>query len=85
MKIPARHLQQEMKISASKFTIRLYDEKENCCLSSSALLRILHHVLSQLLDNTRQSRGQPDEITIIFVSDYLYLLIQIVENSQFFD
>lgn len=49
---------------------------------SSALLRILHDVVLQLLSNTRLSRGQVDMTLVALTSDYLYLLMHIVENGQ---
>ena len=49
---------------------------------SRTLLRILHDVILRLLTNTRQSRGQIDMTLISLTSDYLYLLMYIVENGR---
>ncbi|CAF1277551.1 unnamed protein product [Adineta ricciae] len=51
---------------------------------SSALLRILHDVVLRLLTNTRQSRGEIDMTLVVLTSDYLYLLMYIVENAKQF-
>ena len=51
-------------------------------ISFRALLRILHDVTLHLLTNTRQLRGQIDMTLVTLTSDYLYLLIHIVENSK---
>jgi hypothetical protein len=47
-----------------------------------ALLRILHDVILRLLTNTRQFRGQIDRTLVYLISDYLYLLMYIIENGK---
>ncbi len=51
-------------------------------LSSRALLRILHDIVLRLLTHTRQSRGQVDMTLVALTSDYLYLLMHIIENGK---
>ncbi|CAF3598174.1 unnamed protein product [Adineta steineri] len=51
---------------------------------SAALLRILHDIVLRLLTNTRQSRGQIDMTLVALTSDYLYLIIYIIENAKQF-
>lgn len=48
----------------------------------SALLRILHDTALGLLTNTRQCRGQIDMTLVTLTSDYLYLLIYIIDNGN---
>ncbi|CAF1318201.1 unnamed protein product, partial [Rotaria sordida] len=51
---------------------------------SAALLRILHDIILRLLTNTRQLRGQIDMTLVTLASDYLYLLMHIMENAKQF-
>jgi len=51
-------------------------------LSSRALLRILHDIVLRLLTHTRQLRGQVDMTLVALTSDYLYLLMYIIENGK---
>lgn len=75
-----------------KVLVRMYHRKNELifqlfCLIffySSALLRILHDVILRLLANTRQSRGQMDMILVSLTSDYLYLLMHMIENGKQF-
>ena len=45
-------------------------------------MRILHDVVLRLLTYTRQSRGQIDSILVALLSDYLYLLMHIIDNGR---
>ncbi|CAF4856481.1 unnamed protein product, partial [Rotaria sp. Silwood2] len=45
---------------------------------SRTLLRILHDVILRILTNTRQLRGQIDMTLISLASDYLYVLMYIM-------
>ncbi|CAF4752727.1 unnamed protein product, partial [Rotaria sp. Silwood2] len=50
--------------------------------SVQALLHILHDVVLQILTNTQQLRGQMDTILVSLASDYRYLFMYIMENSN---
>lgn len=50
----------------------------------SALIRILHETICRLLTNSRENRGQTNEILTALISDYFYLLLNIVENGEQF-
>ncbi|CAF2804314.1 unnamed protein product [Rotaria sp. Silwood2] len=52
---------------------------------SAALLRILHDIVLRLLTNARQLRGQIDMTLVSLASDYLYLLMHIMENGKKFE
>ena len=64
---------------ASSPTHELRDES-----FSVALVRILHDVVLRLFTYTRQSRGHIDPILVSLLSDYLYLLMHIVESAKQF-
>lgn len=71
-----------MKVLARKFPTIPNASYPTDFLFLRALLHILNDVVLRLLTNTRQSRGQIDMTLVSLASDYLYLLIYIVENGK---